>query len=180
MKFLKNNLKLIIGFIVGVILASSITVYATICFAKDITYKNGKSVEDALNELYSNKRATLLWTNNSKSSAFNPQTISLDLSTYKYVLIITESNVSTNNNPKATSLLKVSNDVPTTGSHELTNKISLTANASSYVRGCYITNTGVTLGNAYGDDGKVYNDRIIPLFIYGIKYDLGIDANIGY
>ena len=30
---------------------------------------------------------TLLWTNPSPSSAFNPQTISLDLSQYKYVVI---------------------------------------------------------------------------------------------
>ena len=57
MKFLKNNLKVIIGFIVGVVLASSITVYAYSYFAKDISYtKPGTntpiSVETALNDLY--------------------------------------------------------------------------------------------------------------------------------
>ena len=57
MKFLKNNLKVIIVFIICVILASSITVYAYSYFAKDIIYtKPGEtqaiSVETALNELY--------------------------------------------------------------------------------------------------------------------------------
>ena len=56
MKFIKNNFKVIISFIVGVILASSITVYATSYFAKDISYsKDGteiNNVQDALNDLY--------------------------------------------------------------------------------------------------------------------------------
>lgn len=55
MKYLRNNLKVIIGFLIGVILASCMTVYATSYFAKDISYTNGEvemSVEDALNDLY--------------------------------------------------------------------------------------------------------------------------------
>jgi len=52
MKVLKEKKGIIISFIIGVIIASSITVYATSYFAKDITYKEGKSVEDALNDLY--------------------------------------------------------------------------------------------------------------------------------
>lgn len=55
MKFLMKNMKLIIGFVLVIIITSSITVYATSYFAKDITYKDGKSVEDALNELYEMK-----------------------------------------------------------------------------------------------------------------------------
>ena len=62
MRYLKNNLKLIISFILGIILASGITVYATSYLAKDITYTrentNVKSVEDALNDLYRNKKET--------------------------------------------------------------------------------------------------------------------------
>ena len=62
MKFIKNNLKVIIGFIIGVILASSITVYAYSYLASDISYTrdgtNIKSVEEALNELYRNKKET--------------------------------------------------------------------------------------------------------------------------
>ena len=64
MNFLRNNLKVIIGFLIGVVLASSITVYAANYFAKDITYTregtNIKSVEDALNDLYKNKIITPL------------------------------------------------------------------------------------------------------------------------
>lgn len=63
MRVLKDNLKLIIGFILGVILASSITVYAYSYFAKDIGYtKPGTeseiSVETALNELYNKRNNT--------------------------------------------------------------------------------------------------------------------------
>lgn len=58
MKFLKNNLKVIIAFILGLILAGGIVYAAT--SAKEVTYttaKNGniKNVEDALNELYAKK-----------------------------------------------------------------------------------------------------------------------------
>ena len=56
MKYLRNNLKVIIGFIIGVVLASSITVYAYNYLAKDISYiregTNIKNVAEALNDLY--------------------------------------------------------------------------------------------------------------------------------
>jgi len=62
MNFLRNNLKVIIGFLIGVILASGITVYATSYLAKDISYTkegtNIKSVEDALNDLYKKNQIT--------------------------------------------------------------------------------------------------------------------------
>ena len=62
MEFLKKNIRTIIGFITGVILASSITVYAYSYFASDIKYtkKDGTeiSVENALNELYSKNNIT--------------------------------------------------------------------------------------------------------------------------
>lgn len=57
----------------GIIIASSIAVYAVIN-AKDITYKNGKNVEEALNELYEkkNEAATIpyiekIWQSNFES-----------------------------------------------------------------------------------------------------------------
>ena len=49
--FLKNNLKLIVGFIIGTILTAGIAVYATIN-ANAVDYTNNKKVSDALNELY--------------------------------------------------------------------------------------------------------------------------------
>ena len=73
MKYLKNNLKVIIGFIVGVVLASSITVYAYSYFASDISYKKPGtdttiSVEQALNDLYAkdNTTSVIIGTNNKK------------------------------------------------------------------------------------------------------------------
>lgn len=48
----ENILRIIIGFIVGAIIASSITVYAVVN-ASQVNYQNNKTVEQALNELYS-------------------------------------------------------------------------------------------------------------------------------
>lgn len=56
---MKNNIKLIIGIIIGVLL-SGITVYAATYLSKDATFSpsdenwNVNNVEDALNELYQN------------------------------------------------------------------------------------------------------------------------------
>ena len=56
MNFIKKNIKLIIGIIIGAILISGISVYATsTIMANQVTYKNGKTVEQALNELYGRK-----------------------------------------------------------------------------------------------------------------------------
>ena len=63
MKFLKEKKGIIISFIIGVIIASSITVYAYSYFASDISYKKPGtdttiSVETALNELYNKSNKT--------------------------------------------------------------------------------------------------------------------------
>ena len=52
MKFLKEKKGIIISFIIGVILASSIAVYASIS-ASEVDYKNGQKVSQALDDLYS-------------------------------------------------------------------------------------------------------------------------------
>ena len=59
MNFFKKNIKLIIGFIVGIILASGITVYATSYFAGDVKYIRNNTettVEAALNDLYDKQK----------------------------------------------------------------------------------------------------------------------------
>lgn len=62
MKFIKKNIKLIIGILIGILLVSGISVYATYkYFATDVSYtKDGIkiNVEKALNELYTNKKET--------------------------------------------------------------------------------------------------------------------------
>ena len=56
MKILKKNKKLILGMTLIAILSSSIGAYAAKTYlASEVTYKDGKSVADALNELYNNK-----------------------------------------------------------------------------------------------------------------------------
>ena len=93
MKFLKSNLKVIIGFIIGVILAGGI-VYATVS-ATEVDYTTEKNTEiknvsDALNDLYSKlPTKTLLWTNSNPTENFTGQTITLDssLTNYTYMII---------------------------------------------------------------------------------------------
>lgn len=57
---LKNNLKLILVILIICVLISGLSVYATYSyFAKDIVYKDGKNVEQALNELYEKNKLYL-------------------------------------------------------------------------------------------------------------------------
>ena len=63
MKFCRNNVKVIIGFIVGVVLAGGI-VYAAVTSADEISYMTEKNeeinnVQEALNDLYSKKQDTI-------------------------------------------------------------------------------------------------------------------------
>lgn len=62
MNFLKKNSKLMIGIIIGMLLTSSISVYATYSyFATDVKYARNEqemNVAQALNELYENKKDT--------------------------------------------------------------------------------------------------------------------------
>lgn len=60
MKFLKEKKSIIISFIIGVILASNIAVYASIN-ASDVDYKNGQKVSQALDDLY-NKQKEYIYT----------------------------------------------------------------------------------------------------------------------
>lgn len=73
MKFIKGNLKLIIGFLIGLILASGVSVYAAYSyFAKDISYTKSDgtiiSVEKAINDLYAggNTANVIAGTNNKR------------------------------------------------------------------------------------------------------------------
>ena len=54
---MKKSRIIIISFIIGIIIASSIGVYAMVN-ANSISYKDGKTVEQALNELYANRNNT--------------------------------------------------------------------------------------------------------------------------
>ena len=71
MKILKNNLKVIIAFIVGVILAGGI-VYAAVVSASEVSYTTAKNanitnVQEALNDLYSKNQNNITITSTSIS-----------------------------------------------------------------------------------------------------------------
>ncbi len=59
MKLVKKNIKLIIIITLCIFLTSGISVFATYKYlANEVEYTEGKSVEEALNELYANKKET--------------------------------------------------------------------------------------------------------------------------
>ena len=59
MKFIKNNFKVIIGIVIIAIFISGISVYATATYlASQVTYKDGKNVASALDELYEKSNKT--------------------------------------------------------------------------------------------------------------------------
>ena len=164
--------EVIIAFIIGLLIASSIAVYAYSYMASDIGYtKPGTtqaiSVETALNDLYNNKNATLLWTNSSPTSNFNAQTISLDLSEYQYIFVVTRTSTELDDTHRTIGLFNVLDDVPT-----LPAKIACTGGSAT--RQVYATSTGVTFSNATFTGGSQNNSSVIPLYIYGIKNNLGI------
>ena len=106
----------------------------------------------------------LLWTNPNLSSSFGNQTISLDLSSYKYVIIVVNGNTDVNNNenyPNCTGIIPVSDSIPE-------NHYCIVGQKSTAPRRYYATSQGVVF-SSYDN-----NERAIPRFIYGIKSDLGI------
>ena len=123
MIFLKNNIRTIIGFIVGVILASSITVYAYNYIASDISYtkpgtETAISVEEALNELYSKSNKTAqqvgtLTTNKASYTFKNVKFINCKLAGCNFESSYIQNSTFSNNNIK-NSILDNSNISNTT------------------------------------------------------------------
>lgn len=203
MKFIKRNIKLFIGIIIGMLLISGISVYASYkYFASDVIYTEEKNVSDALNDLYLNKKQTtdetkeiitngeqsldkyyknlnvnipnnfipeILWTNNSPNSEFAGTTINLDLSSYKYVIIITKQSNTSTITRNSSIISKV----------EATNKYTtnyIRGYGSHYYRPIHVWSSGIEIGDcAYPQSDIIVNARAIPLYIYGIKGELNIN-----
>lgn len=105
----------------------------------------------------------LLWTNSSPASSFTAQTISLNLSDYKYVYMISEVVINTSVYFDSLNFI------------ELTPKRSITyaSNAVIY-RAITVSNSGIAFGNGtkvttYGSSAGTDNTLMIPIKIYGIK-----------
>ena len=179
MNFVKKNFKLIVGIIIGAVLISGISVYAT-TFANQITYtingrENINSVEDALNDLYSKvPTKTLLWTNLSPNSTFEAQEITLSspLANFTHILIKWKSLKSSET--IYDDIFKLS---PNRNGQIEQARFALTAfnsdgNAVYNRRMDCVSNNNLKLNvtnsskvNNSGND----NDRIIPIEIYGLN-----------
>ena len=185
MKFFKNP---IFMFTLGIIISGCVAFAATQINANEIKYDNTHSVKDKIDDLYTTAAATianlnsqisslqaqsqsvssedltpvLLWTNPTPTSAFGAQTISLDLSQYKYVLVVTKSSTAEDYKPRTSIVLPVleTYDQP----------ISIATTGSSTYRAATANANGITFGN-----NSSRNSILIPYRIYGIKGELNID-----
>ena len=156
----------------GIIVASIIGVYAI--NANEITY-NDTTVAEELDILYSHTdpalRPVLLWTNENPTAAFAAQTISLDLSEYKYVIIVVKQNTNGDYYPRCNIILPVS------ASYENGWEPTIGTNGSKINRLVMVDLNGIWISDATGSSGT-YNNVDIPYKIYGIKGDLEIDLGI--
>ena len=120
---------------------------------------------DGLNNLYPVGKMDLLWANASPSSQFTPQTLPLDISSYKLLCIVSTITItgtvpylhtSIIQNETGKRLLSATYDIFYDRYIELTaNSIDISAGhyRSSYAAASPSTNNGV----------------LVPLYIYGIK-----------
>ena len=107
----------------------------------------------------------LLWTNSSPTTAFNPQTLSLDLSKYDGIVIYQKNLTTVTPNLDNTS----QNYIPKDG---ITRYIASPYAGNDLRRQVTVTNTGITFGNGINGASTTQNTVTIPLEIYGYVYEL--------
>ena len=162
--------EVIIAFIIGIILASSIAVYAYSYAAKDVSYtKPGTTteinVETALNDLYNKKNnATLLWTNSNLSS-FSGETIDLDLSSYDYIIIDGYYNNNTTGEMPKTIIKKGTSQCTPIGANYNSNKKLSVAQ----MRIVTVNNSGVVFEEQMDYNSNGESTYGIPYHIWGLK-----------
>ena len=118
--------------------------------------------EDGTDNLFPVTKMDLLWTNASPTTAFTPQTVSLDLSDYRLIGI--EFNYY-----KGTVDFVVTCFMQKHGFKEMC--IGSALGKPAY-RGATVTNSGVTFTEGNTGNGSTYstnNDVQIPYKIYGVK-----------
>lgn len=100
-KFIKNNLKTILAVGATAIICISGTVFATGYLASQISYKDGKNVEEALNELYNKNLNISLYKSEVSSFVTNKGSASKVISNVeqgKYILVTYRTYASIVNN----------------------------------------------------------------------------------
>ena len=170
-KFVRNNLKLFIGILLGIIISGGI-VYAINANSIEYTPQdenwNVNGVTDALNDLYLHTdpalMPVLLWTNPNPTAAFAAQTLEMNLSEYKYLIVVI--NATTSNTSNSYGIVPI-NNADSVGIGR--------SNGSTVVRHFQATSNSVIISAA--KSGTAYwNSEAIPYKIYGIKGELGIDV----
>lgn len=119
------------------------------------------------NALFEDKGVTLdlLWTNANPSSNFAAQTLSLNLSSYKFILIVCRA---------ATTRDMLFTNVCTIGSEPWQQKLFV-PDYTMRNRYCTVTTTGISFDSAfyyatYANSAATSTDaQVIPYKIYGVK-----------
>ena len=170
MKILKNRLFI---FILGGIFFSSIAVFAVTTISADkITYTDKNNVERTvdvvLDDLYDKANGSfspeLLWTNPNPTSSFEEQTISLDLSEYKYIILITRTGAEDEYDykPRESIIIPINTEYD----------YGVSSYGSTLYRTVKATTTGVEFGR-YSE-----SNRTIPYKVYGLKDNINLDLGI--
>lgn len=126
----------------------------------DLTLTGGEKITISNNAVnWDGIGRTTLWTNADSSSSFSPQLISLDLSSYSYVIVVFRILGTGSENASFICMPNGYDMIALVENMSSTNVRKRLFNAKS---------TGVQFYDAR-DNGSVSNDVMIPRFIYGIK-----------
>ena len=132
---------------------------------KDGKYGYYPSASKVASEFVPFGGTTLLWQNSSTSSAFNAQTVSLSLSKYGGIIIVSAHNGGSGQDTVSYYPIGVSN-------YFWIGVIGLNGGNFDYGRYISVTTSGVSFGDscyANGTPSSVYNGIPIPKYIYGIS-----------
>lgn len=179
MKIVKNNIKLIIGIIIGVVI-SSISVYALTIASKDVSYDNINSgsesanVQGAIDELYEkvgSGKIDLLWTNPNPTSAFAAQTIALDLSKYDGIILQGTRDIRQIDSVTSSSAVLRYIEKGSGQNAVLFGNGSLGANRYLELRYVTVENNGVIfdVGQQISSTTDTMNDKAIPIKMWGVE-----------
>lgn len=173
-KIFKNP---IFMFVLGLIIAGVGGVVAVNINANNVEYTsvdenwNVSSVNEAIDDLYLHTDAALkpilLWTNPNPSASFAAQTISLDLSDYKYVILTVISGTGYDYTPRASSILPVLDDYQ--------EEMGVAAAGTRSARFVIARPMGITFSTSNASSG---NNFTIPYKIYGVKGEMELDLGI--
>lgn len=126
---------------------------------------DAKATGDALNQLKTDLGLELLWTNASPGSLFDPQTINLNLSNYKYLFILSELANTVNITTCNILLINETKNCLYGGNSTddggvVFRFVSASSNSVIFYDGGYLNTTGYSINS---------NNLCIPVKIYGVK-----------